>query len=138
MPTESRAPRLLPQNRKLRHLQGIYLRNLSFQRPRGRTTDDVAIHASPKKSDTLRETPKLHHALSSEDLRPKMRRRSTTLTQDSPVSEQKKLEALYNSRMADAFFSMHVDGEDDPIYISETQERKTVSASAPSFLFVLN
>ncbi|CRK33923.1 UV radiation resistance-associated protein like [Verticillium longisporum] len=125
MPTESRAPRLLPQNRKLRHLQGIYLRNLSFQRPRGRTTDDVAIHASPKKTDTLRETPKLHHALSSEDLRPKMRRRSTTLTQDSPVSEQKKLEALYNSRMADAFFSMHVDGEDDPIYISETLERKT-------------
>ncbi|KAM0329425.1 hypothetical protein ACHAQA_004732 [Verticillium albo-atrum] len=125
MPTESRAPRLLPQNRKLRHLQGIYLRNLSFQRPRGRTTDDVAIHASPKKSDTLRETHKLHHALSSEDLRPKMRRRSTTLTQDNPVSEQKKLEALYNSRMGDAFFSLHAEGEEEPIYISETLERKT-------------
>lgn len=128
MPTESRAPSLLPQNRKLRHLQGIWLRNLSFARPKARAADDVDLNTSHAKTDKLREKSSLHHALSSESLRPKARRRTTTLSQESPVSEQKKLEALYNSLVADAFFSLHCEGEDEPIYVSEKLDRKTVGA----------
>lgn len=127
MSTESTRPLLLPQNRKLRHLRGIYLRNLSFVRPRGRTIDDAAINKSPGKLETLRETQQLHHALSTENLRrPRERRRSTNLSNASPFTRQKRLELAVENRVADAFFSLHYDGEDDPIYISEVAERATV------------
>ena len=129
MTTESRAPLLLPQNRKLRHLEGLWLRNLSFAQPRVRTTDDVALNTSPSKAGALHEGPRLHHARSTESLRPKARRRASTLVQDSPFSEQKKLQAMYDSWVADAFFSLHVEDEAEPIYVSEKQERKTVSTN---------
>ena len=129
MSTESNTrPLLLPQNRKLRHLRGIYLRNLSFSRPRGRTIDDAAINKSPGKLESLRETPQLHHALSSESLRPTAgRRRSTNLANVSPLTRQKKLEYTVDSRIADAFFSLHCEGEEEAIYVSEVGERATVS-----------
>lgn len=129
MPAESSTrPLLLPQNRKLRHLRGVYLRNLSFGRPRGQTIDDTALNKSPGKLETLRETPQLHHAASSESLRlsPKVRRRSTNLANASPVTRQKKLEYAVDSRVADAFFSLHCEGENGPIYVSEVEERATV------------
>ncbi|KAB5549500.1 UV radiation resistance protein and autophagy-related subunit 14-domain-containing protein [Coniochaeta sp. 2T2.1] len=127
MSTESNTrPLLLPQNRKLRHLRGIYLRNLSFSRPRGRTIDDAAINKSPSKLEALRETPQLHHAISSESLRPTAgRRRSTNLANASPLTRQKKLEYTVESRIADVFFSLHCDGEEDAIYVSEVAERAT-------------
>jgi hypothetical protein len=126
MSTESSRPLLLPQNRKLRHLRGIYLRNLSFVRPRGRTIDDVAINLSPTKLESLQE-PQLHHTQSSEDLRPRSsRRRSTNLAGASPFTRQKRLEHAVDSRVADAFFSLHCDGEEEAIYISEVAERATV------------
>lgn len=128
MATESTRPLLLPQNRKLRHLRGIYLRNLSFARPRGRTIDDAAINKSPGKLESLRETQQLHHALSTENLRqsPRERRRSTNLSNAAPFTRQKRLEFAVENRVADAFFSLHCDGEEDPIYISEVAERATV------------
>ncbi|KAK0732006.1 putative UV radiation resistance protein [Lasiosphaeris hirsuta] len=127
MSTESTRPLLLPQNRKLRHLRGIYLRNLTFTRPRGRTLDDAALNKSPGKLEALREPPQLHHALSSSALRPAGRRRSTNLGNASPVIRQKKIENVFDSRLADAFFSLHVEGgdDDDPIYTSEIAERAT-------------
>ncbi|KAK3341914.1 UV radiation resistance protein and autophagy-related subunit 14-domain-containing protein [Lasiosphaeria hispida] len=126
MSTESTRPLLLPQNRKLRHLRGIYLRNLTFTRPRGRTIDDAALNKSPGKLEALREPPQLHHALSSEALRPAGRRRSTNLGNASPMIRQKKIENVFDSRLADAFFSLHVEGDDDePIYTSEIAERAT-------------
>ncbi len=127
MSTESRRPLLLPQNRKLRHLRGIALRNLAFSRPRGRTIDDAALNKSPAKLESLRNTPRLHHALSSEALRPPTpRRRSTNLANASPATRQKQFEETFDSRLADAFFSLHVEGQEDPIYISEVEERATV------------
>lgn len=132
MTTESRAPLLLPQNRKLRHLEGIWLRNLSFARPKTRATDDAALNTSPSKGAALHDATKLHHALSSESLRPKARRRSSTLAQDSPFSEQKKLQAMYDSWVADAFFSLHCEDQHEPIYVSEKQERKTVRRMSPA------
>ncbi|KAH6651334.1 UV radiation resistance protein and autophagy-related subunit 14-domain-containing protein [Chaetomium tenue] len=127
MSTESTRPLLLPQNRKLRHLRGIALRNLAFSRPHGRTIDDAALNIqSPAKLESLRNPPQLHHALSSDDLRPPTGgRRSTQLPNASPATRQKKFEDAFESKLADAFFSLHVEGKPDPIYISEVEERST-------------
>ena len=131
MPSEPPRPLLLPQNRKLRHLQGIYLRNLTFTRPRGRTIDDAALNKSPQKLESLRE-PQLHHAHSSSELRPpKLRRRSSAWVSETPNYRQKKLEDVIDSRMADTFFSLHCWGQEDPIYISEVVEK----AMNPTFRF---
>ncbi|KAK3986047.1 UV radiation resistance protein and autophagy-related subunit 14-domain-containing protein [Cladorrhinum sp. PSN332] len=126
MSTESTRPRLLPQNRKLRHLRGISLRNLTFSRPRGRTIDDAALNKSPAKLEALRSSQQIHHTLSSEDLRPPVgRRRSTNLANTSPLTRQKKLEDTFDSKLANAFFSLHVEGEEEPVYISEDADRAT-------------
>ncbi|KAK3395832.1 UV radiation resistance protein and autophagy-related subunit 14-domain-containing protein [Sordaria brevicollis] len=126
MSTESTRPLLLPQNRKLRHLRGIYLRNLNFTRTRGRTIDDAALNKTPGKLEALRQRPDLHHTLSSEDLRPPtIRRRSTLLVNADPATRQKSYEDTFASKLADAFFTLHVDGLEDPIYISEVAERAT-------------
>lgn len=128
--TESTRPLLLPQNRRLRHLQGIYLRNLSFVRPNGKTTDDLNLGmGSSNKLQALKEGPQLHHAASSESLRnrpAKIRRRSTNLANKSPMTRQKALETAIGRRAADVFFSMHVEGIKEPVYISEVSERSTV------------
>ncbi|KAI3397188.1 hypothetical protein diail_11162 [Diaporthe ilicicola] len=121
---ETTRPLLLAQNRRIRHLQGIYLRNLSFDRPRGTTTDDSAVKHSPDKAVSLREKAHLHHSASTETLRPlAARRRSTNLGSASPVTRQKRLELTIDSRVADAFFTLHTEEEEEPIYISETVER---------------
>ncbi|KAK4182862.1 putative UV radiation resistance-associated gene protein [Podospora australis] len=127
MSTESSRPLLLPQNRKLRHLRGISLRNLSFTRSQGRTADDAALNKSPAKLESLRNASHLHHALSSEELRPPAgRRRSTALSQPGQTNTlQKRLEETFDSKLADAFFSLHVEGEEEPVYISEVSERST-------------
>lgn len=123
---------MLPQNRRLRHLQGIYLRNLSFTRPRGRATDDLEADLPSTKLQSLHDGPPLlHHAHSSESLLPttrvnaNARRRSTTLANVSPITRQKQLEYTVESRAADVFFSLHCAEEEEPVYISEVGERAT-------------
>ena len=134
MPPLQPLPHLLPQNRRLRHLRGIYLRNLQFSRPQGRTTDDAAINKSPDKLESLRETHQLHHARSSETLRPeKVRRRSTLQASASPITRQRQLEIAVESKTGDAFFSLHCEGEEGPIYISELRERAAVSPRRGSY-----
>ncbi|KAF2746184.1 hypothetical protein M011DRAFT_468674 [Sporormia fimetaria CBS 119925] len=49
----------------------------------------------------------------------------------SPQMRQQRLEDLSDSRMADTFFSLHVDGLEEPIYISEVVEK----ATNPTFRF---
>lgn len=121
---ETTRPLLLPQNRRIRHLRGIYLRNLSFDRPRGKTTDDSAVKHSSDKVVSLREHAQLHHSASTESLRPATgRRRSTNLGSASPVTRQKRLELTIDSRVADSFFTLHTEDEEEPLYISETVER---------------
>lgn len=127
--TESTRPLLLPQNRRLRHLQGIYIRNLSFVRPQGKTADDLNLgKGSTTKLQALKSSSQLHHAASSESLRDrptKIRRRSTNLANKSPVIRQKALEVAIERRAADVFFSLHVEGVEDPVYISEVKDRST-------------
>ncbi|KAI2620420.1 UV radiation resistance protein and autophagy-related subunit 14-domain-containing protein [Hypoxylon sp. NC1633] len=118
---------MLPQNRRLRHLQGVYLRNLSFTRPHGRATDDLEADLPSTKLQPLHDgpPPQLHHAHSSETLltRANARRRSTNLNNVSPITRQKQLEYTVESRAADVFFSLHCGANEDPIYISEVCDR---------------
>ena len=172
------------QNRKLRHLQGIAIRNLTLSpaptptRSRGKTFDDDAIPSalkSPTKTLALRESAALTYSRSSTDLkstghdeenaaedegrdrfdgnasgngngslhkptsptlpvRPAkgMRRRSTLeWANASPLSRQKKLEDITAGRMADTFFTLHMEGQEEPVYISEVAEK----AMNPNFKF---
>ncbi|KAL1592785.1 hypothetical protein SLS60_011201 [Paraconiothyrium brasiliense] len=156
-PNSRERPWLLPYNRKLRHLQGITVRNLTLSptpsRPRGKTIDDDALPStlkSPTKTLALRESRGLNHSRSSSDLkghdgnngspekpqRPGiargLRRRSTLEWMGAnPLTRQKKLEDITDSRMADTFFTIHVDSQEEPVYISEVAER----AMNPNFRF---
>ncbi|KAG5663463.1 hypothetical protein KAF25_001399 [Fusarium avenaceum] len=132
---EPRRPRLLAQNRKLRHLHGIWLRNLSFAPTSLRTADDADLATSWSKLPVLRESNQLHPSKSSEslrkdskrpDLRPQQKRRtSLSLAHINPLVRQKKLETLLEESAGDVFYSLHVDGNDDPVYVSEVRERAT-------------
>ena len=127
---DSPRPLLLPQNRKISHLRGIYLRGLSFLRPEGRAVDDAALNQTSTKLEALHDRPQLHHALSSENLRsPRSRRRSSILANPTAAVRQKRLEDTVERRAADVFFELRVDGEEDPIYSSEVIERSTVRLS---------
>lgn len=135
MASESSRPLLLRQNRRLRHLKGIFLRNLTLNRPRGHTIDDASLNKTPEKLEAIRQAlrePTLQHSLSSDALnakiRPgKMRRRSTVWAGQSPVFRQKKLEDVIATGMTDSFFSLHCEGVEEPIYISEVIEKAMVS-----------
>ena len=47
------------------------------------------------------------------------------------VERQKKLEGTVDEKVADGFFSLHCEGEEEPIYISEVVERSSVSFLSP-------
>lgn len=128
-------PFLLPQNRKLRHLRGIFLRNLTFPQHRKHSIDDSAVGVGgastadrEKKRASLRKA--LHHARSSDDLRTDKagaaRGRSATLSGATALARQHILEEALDSSTADAFFSLHSEGLDAPLYVSEVGERATV------------
>ncbi|KAG6014777.1 hypothetical protein E4U54_004848 [Claviceps lovelessii] len=148
--SEPRRPRLLPQNRKLRHLKGLSLRNLCFAPATSYTSDDGAAIASPHtlnklnkpikpgkpgKLGKLHETGQLRSSQSSETLRvdklrvdkkrpgSQPRRISLNLLHANPIARQKNLESLVDSSVGDVFFSLHVPDCDEPVYISEVRSR---------------
>ncbi|CAG8925535.1 unnamed protein product [Penicillium salamii] len=146
-------PWLYAWNRRLRHLQGISIRNLVVTPPatrtRGKTIDDDDIPNTLKSASKLlsqNENHPIHPSKSFTDLKsqshadkdsnankePAMRprRRSTLFWNDpNPRTRQVKLEDIVNSRMVDSFFSLHCEGIEEPVYISEVAER----ANNPSF-----
>lgn len=134
--SEPRRPRLLPQNRKLRHLKGLSLRNLSFAPVQLRTSDDVALIRSPNKLGALKEAGQLHGSRSSDNLRLEARpersrsqpprRTSLSTVSLSPAQRQKRLKELLDGTLGDVFFSLHVAGIDEPVYVSEVRERSAV------------
>ncbi|KAF2669998.1 hypothetical protein BT63DRAFT_227546 [Microthyrium microscopicum] len=151
---------ILACNRRLRHLNGITIRNLATGDPhssrRPGVYDDEALPQSlnsPAKLLAQREQRQLEHSRSSSDLaslqaisestkrvtedtnkenkvkiktpvRPgsKRPRRRSTLdwATASSASRQRRLEDVTILRMMDIFFSIHVDGQEDPVYVSET------------------
>lgn len=149
MATETSRPLLFPQNRRLRHLKGIWLRNVTSARPRGQTIDDATLNKTPEKLEALREAarePGLQQSASSDNLntsiRPRgIRRRSTVWAGATPGYRQKKLEDVIEGGMVDTFFTLHCEGEDEPVYISEVVEKAMVrnvlmfllSSRPPSF-----
>lgn len=167
------------QNRRVRHLHGVSVRNLtvtplppSGSKGRGKTIDDEDLPntlQSPSKIVSAREAHRsLHQSRSVTDLksetgqndrgataataateastdeptdaaaegvregeRERVRRRRNTLPWNDPNPRQRqiKLEDITNSRMADSWFSIHVEGCESPVYISEVVE----NATNPSF-----
>ncbi|KAI9671352.1 MAG: hypothetical protein M1831_004261 [Alyxoria varia] len=174
-PTQYQAPRgerphLLTFNRKLRHLQGISLRNLTtsplLTRTRKKTIDDDALPytlSSPRKLLALNESHEIAHFRSSSNLRaqsqkdrqrspvkterpagngtatppatpqPKapLRRNTLELAGASPKQRQQKVQDAIERHTADVFFSLHVEGFNEPVYISEVAEK----AMNPDFRF---
>ncbi|OAA62291.1 oxidoreductin [Cordyceps fumosorosea ARSEF 2679] len=141
-----RRPRLLAQNRKLRHLRGLSLRNLCFAPPappaRGgvlRSADDADIPGSNHKKqsqmaalqESSSDNTSLQTSRSSENLSARrmsggvmQRRASLSNAHESPASRQKKLEDLADEAVGDVFFSLHDPANpEEPIYISEIGER---------------
>ncbi|KAK2775128.1 hypothetical protein FQN53_003309 [Emmonsiellopsis sp. PD_33] len=151
-------------NRKLRHLQGISVRNLVINQPsstrvRGKTIDDDnAPNAleSPAKLLAKQESRAIHHSRSFTDLNrdqspatlkftgsendkeqgkkdAQVNRRRSTLpwAGASPFIRQHRLESIAGDRMADTWFSLHCDGIEHPVYISEVVEK----AMNPSFKY---
>lgn len=110
-------------------------------RPRGKTIDEDDIPTTLKTPDKLLqpETRALHHSRSYTDLNhtprkresqgaeksPEQLRRRSTLPWSgaTPEVRQGKLEDVVRSRMADTWFSLHCDGVEDPVYISEVVEK---------------
>ncbi|KAG6002452.1 hypothetical protein E4U21_003095 [Claviceps maximensis] len=136
--SEPRRPRLLPQNRKLRHLNGLSLRNLSFAPASSHTLDDGATIRTPNKLNKLGKlhgTGQLRSSSSAESLRvdrlradkkrprAQSRRSSLSLIHANPITRQKHLESLVDSSVGDVFFSLHVPDCDEPVYISEVRSR---------------
>ena len=150
------------KNRKLRHLHGISLRNLSLTpaltRPRGKTIDDEALPytlSSPSKLLAINESHELAHSHSSQDLsgaqhrdspsnsssksnandavvgnghaippatptKNRLRRASTLdWGSASPKVRRQKVQDAITRHTADVFFSLHVDGVKEPVYVSE-------------------
>ncbi|KAL4868081.1 hypothetical protein BDV12DRAFT_170321 [Aspergillus spectabilis] len=148
-------PSLYPSGRKLRHLQGISVRNLVVEPPnraRGKTIDDEDIPnslQSPSKTLAHDTNRSLHHSRSFTSLkssaasgnqsvrneqrlplRPARRKSTMPWSDPNPQVRQVKLEDITRSRMANAWFSIHCDGVDDePVYVSEIME----DAMNPSF-----
>ncbi|KAL2011387.1 hypothetical protein VTN00DRAFT_4105 [Thermoascus crustaceus] len=149
-------PPLFASNRKLRHLQGVSVRNLvitPFNRSRAKTIDDEEIPntlQTPGKILAQSENHTVHHSRSFTDLKTpgdrtgtgsdndkkrdmqRSRRRNTLpWSVDSAAIRQNMLNDITKSRMADTWFSIHCEGIDAPVYISEVVEK----ATNPSFRF---
>lgn len=137
--SEPRRPRLSPQNRKLRHLKGLSLRNLSFAPVQLRTADDAAL-SRHRSSSKLMQAGQLHGSRSSDNLRQDARaavadniarsqpprRTSLSSLSTSPAQRQRRLKQLLDETLGDVFFSLHVAGVDEPVYVSEVRERSAV------------
>ncbi|CAK7266686.1 hypothetical protein SEPCBS57363_002215 [Sporothrix epigloea] len=125
-------PFLLPQNRKLRHLRGIYLRNLTLSQEEKSDSahSSAALTSSPiseeDSSKVLQRPPRsttkdLPKAINGSAKRP----RSTTLSGATALARQCILEEALDSTTADAFFSLHARDPSihEPLYVSEVCER---------------
>ncbi|PHH61453.1 hypothetical protein CDD81_361 [Ophiocordyceps australis] len=135
--SEPRRPRLLAQNRRLRHLKGLSLRNLvlgpetdegmaggklSTRTDNGSHEHDAgtcSISAINNDSIPSSTASALSHGDSS-GKQPKLR---TSSLGSSSATKSRQLDALVNSSLADVFFSLHAapaaDPDPDPIYVSE-------------------
>lgn len=123
--------RLLPYNRRLRHLHGISIRNLDLsvlsrkrreqgQKERRREAQHQDRHDARGSIDKSEQNGPGQTPPQRPGLDQARRRRSTlNCVGKSPQVRQRRLEQATTSRMADTWFSLHRDGVDEPIYVSE-------------------
>ncbi|CAK7562561.1 MAG: hypothetical protein SEPTF4163_000409 [Sporothrix epigloea] len=124
-------PFLLPQNRKLRHLRGIYLRNLTFcQEEKSDSVHSSAALTSPISEEESSKVPQRPPRSKTRDVPRAIngsatRHRSTTLSGATALARQRILEEALDSSTADAFFSLHARDPSihKPLYVSEVCER---------------
>ena len=122
------------------------MRNLAVTHPgksRGKTIDDEDLPNSlqtPSKQLAQDDT-RLHQSRSftnlnsrgkepardrgKRDVKPSRRRSTLPWSDPNPYTRQVKLEDIINSRMADTWFSLHCNGIDEPVYVSEVIEHTT-------------
>ncbi|KAE8154946.1 UV radiation resistance protein and autophagy-related subunit 14-domain-containing protein [Aspergillus avenaceus] len=144
------------RNRRLRHLQGISIRNLVVTPPSRtrKTIDDEDIpntFQSPSKILAPDPSRSLSHSRSFTNLksgqidgtprisneqkqpppqrRQQQRRNTLPWSDPNPRTRQVKLEDITRSRMADTWFSIHCEHVEAPVYVSEVVE----NATNPSF-----
>jgi UV radiation resistance-associated gene protein len=104
-----------------------------------RSFTDLKSSAKDGKSSIQKRPSRAYEGAAQANGRPdfgKLRRRSTLhWTGASPETRQRKLEDVTGERMAESWFSLHVAGLSEPVYISEVTEK----SMNPSFrLFDLN
>ncbi|RKF72478.1 UV radiation resistance associated protein [Golovinomyces cichoracearum] len=127
MVNEAPRPLLLPQNRKIRHLRGIYLRNLNLNlsRPAGHTTDDVVgkTFSSALPSAQIHES-SLQDSFTSQVPSPsELSREDSSLALVPPFLNQQNLEEVIDWNVADTFITLHCASQTGPIYISEVVQK---------------
>ena len=100
-----------------------------------RSSDDLPAHASSGESSKSQASNGVPSG-APRPLKERLRRRSTlNWTNESSEARQKKLEGATAGHMAETWFSLHCEGVEEPIYISEVADR----SMNPSFgLFDLN
>jgi hypothetical protein len=87
--------------------------------------ENRSIQPSRSFTDLKSRASQEHDADKKSDAR-QSRRRSTMFWNDpNPLTRQFRLEDITKNRMADTFFSIHCEGIDEPIYISEVVDKAT-------------
>ncbi|KHJ31156.1 putative uv radiation resistance protein [Erysiphe necator] len=116
-------PLLLPQNRKIRHLQGIYVRNLTLPPLDDCITNDISLSSGLRSRSLQVHKPPLQRSNSFQDdeLR-ELQRYNTNRVGASSGLRRKTLDQVMASNSADTFVTLHCASQIDPIYISEIIE----------------
>ncbi|RCI13061.1 hypothetical protein L249_0694 [Ophiocordyceps polyrhachis-furcata BCC 54312] len=116
MSSLDRRPRLVAQNRKLRHLKGISLRNLSLDDP---SASSASATASASLANSLNGAG-AHHDILSHTL--PLKASLSPHLPSAAVTRHNKLRKLVETSVAQVFFSLHVDEEAEPVYVSELRQ----------------
>ncbi|RDA91554.1 hypothetical protein CP533_4343 [Ophiocordyceps camponoti-saundersi (nom. inval.)] len=133
MSSSDRRPRLVAQNRKLRHLRGISLRNLSLDDPSSASSASASASSSssstasapaPAPAPTSLAT-SLNGGGHHDDILDPSLPLKAGLSPHLPsaaVARHTKLRTLVEASVAEVFFSLHVNDEAEPVYVSELRQ----------------
>ena len=140
MASTSRRQSLDPEKRKVRHLSGVLLRNITLVKRPDTSIDDATLNKTRDKLESIKEAEdeSLKLSQSSDNLnaaiRPRAgrRRSSSVWSAQSTGSTPKTWEDAIKEGLVDTMFSLHrmdANEGDKPLYISEVIEQSIVSYS---------
>ncbi|RKF56286.1 UV radiation resistance-associated gene protein [Erysiphe neolycopersici] len=123
MAVEPPRPLLLPQNRKIRHVQGIYLRNLTLPPSEDAIADNGSKTSGTKSRSFQDHKPPLQRSKSFQDnVLKELQKDSINWAGASASLHQRTLEQVRVNNSADTFITLHCASQMEPIYISEIIE----------------